>query len=245
MNELSGKTAIVTGASSGIGQATAMSLARSGAVVFATARRVEKIPAATGLPGRIIPVESDAAKPEQIDHLVEQAIRIGDGRLDIVVANAGHGLAGGVLSSDRPRWEEMYQLNVIGAAHLMRRAAEVMLKQQTGDIVAIGSVVGVNISPFSSFYGSTKFAIIAIAEGLRREVCQHGVRVSVVKPGVVVSEFQDVAGYAADTFGKAIAKWGKLLEPEDVARAVTFVVSQPPGVHINDLTLRPLGQDYP
>ena len=120
-----------------------------------------------------------------------------------------------------------------------------MIKQQSGDIVAIGSVAGVNISPFSGFYGSTKFAIISIAEALRREICQHKVRVSVIKPAIVESEFQQVAGYSEENFGKSVKRYGQLLKPEDVARAIVFMVSQPPHVHINDLMIRPVGQDYP
>ena len=244
---LKGKIALVTGASSGIGAATARELAHAGAKVVISARRLERLQLLASELGKdhCLPVQSDAAKPEDIDDLVRQTLEFGDGRLDIVVANAGHGLAGGLMSSDRSRWEEMYQLNVIGAAHLLRRCAEVMIQQHSGDIVAIGSVVGVNISPFSAFYGSTKFAIVSIAEALRREICQHQVRVSVVKPGIVESEFQEVAGYSEENFGKSVKRFGKLLQSEDVARSIVFMVSQPPHVHINDLMIRPVGQDYP
>jgi NADP-dependent 3-hydroxy acid dehydrogenase YdfG len=120
-----------------------------------------------------------------------------------------------------------------------------MVEQQSGDIVALGSVAGENISPFSGFYGSSKFAITAIAEAFRREVAAKKVRVTVIKPGTVLSEFQGVAGYTHDNFYKNIERFGKLLAPEDVARAVTFIVTQPPHVHINDLMIRPTGQDYP
>ncbi len=244
---LKGRTAIVTGASSGIGRATALALASAGAKVVASARRLDRL---TKLAAEIgaahcLALKSDASSVSDIDALVARATDFGGGRLDIVVANAGHGLSGGLMASDRSRWDEMYQLNVIGAAHLMRKTAEIMIRQQSGDIIAIGSVVGVNISPFSAFYGSTKFAIISIAEGLRREICQHKVRVSVVKPAIVASEFQEVAGYTQENFGKSVKRFGKLLDPEDVARAVVFIVSQPAHVHVNDLMIRPVGQDYP
>lgn len=244
---LDGKTAIVTGASAGIGRETARALVQAGARVVASARRLDRLRGLAEELGteKLFPIRSDASRIEDLDALVEKAQQISGGKLDIVVANAGHGLAGGVVSSDRSRWEQMFQLNVIGAAHLMRRSAQIMVKQQSGDIVAIGSVVGVNISPFSGFYGSTKFAIISIAEALRREICQHQVRVSVVKPAIVESEFQQVAGYTEENFGKSVKRFGKLLKPEDVARAIAFVVSQPSHVHINDLMIRPVGQDYP
>jgi len=244
---LDGKTAIVTGASAGIGRETARALVQAGARVVASARRLDRLRGLAEELGteKLFPIRSDASRIEDLDALVEKAQQISGGKLDIVVANAGHGLAGGVVSSDRSRWEQMFQLNVIGAAHLMRRSAQIMVKQQSGDIVAIGSVVGVNISPFSGFYGSTKFAIISIAEALRREICQHQVRVSVVKPAIVESEFQQVAGYTEENFGKSVKRFGKLLKPEDVARVIAFVVSQPSHVHINDLMIRPVGQDYP
>ena len=109
----------------------------------------------------------------------------------------------------------------------------------------LGSVVGTNVSPFSGVYGASKFAVEAAAEALRREVGKSGVRVTTVKPGVVASEFQEVAGYDEDNFGKMVAKFGPMLEPDDVARAIRFAVEQPPNVHVNQITLRPVGQDYP
>jgi NADP-dependent 3-hydroxy acid dehydrogenase YdfG len=111
--------------------------------------------------------------------------------------------------------------------------------------VAIGSVVGRNISPFSGFYGSSKFAIGAIAEGLRREVCSHGVRVSVVMPGIVVSEFQQVAGYNEDNFGNWIAQFGKLLDPQAIAEGIRWLLTLPPHVNVNEIMIRPTGQSYP
>jgi NADP-dependent 3-hydroxy acid dehydrogenase YdfG len=154
-------------------------------------------------------------------------------------------LAGGILDSDESQWQEVYQVNVLGAAHLMRRAGQYMVQRGSGDIVAIGSVVGQNISPFSGFYGSSKCAIGAIAEGLRREICAHGVRVSVVKPGIVLSEFQNVAGYDEENFGKGIAPFGKLLEPQAIADGIKWLLTLPPHVNVNDITIRPTGQSYP
>jgi len=252
MNKLfSGKTAIITGASSGIGRAAALTLARSGAAVVIQARRKDRLDElaseiiANG--GKALSVAGDAGVQADIDALLDCALTWNDGgcKYDIVIVNAGRGLAGGVLSSDESQWEKLYQVNVFGAAHLMRRAAQYLVRRQSGDIVAISSVVGRNISPFSGFYGSSKFAVSAIAEGLRREICSHGVRVSVVMPGIVISEFQGVAGYNEENFGKGVAQFGKLLEPQAIADGIHWLLTLPPHVNVNEIMIRPTGQSYP
>jgi len=248
---LSGKTAIVTGASSGIGQATAFSLARAGAAVVVQARRKERLDqvvqaiAAEG--GKALAVAGDAGVEADIDELLDRATawKEGGSKYDIVVVNAGRGLAGGILTSDEAQWQEVYDVNVLGAARLLRRAGHYLMQRKSGDIVVIGSTVGRNISPFSGFYGSSKFAAGAMAEALRREVCSSGVRVSVVLPGIVVSEFQDVAGYSQENFGNTVAQFGKLLQPQDIAQGIQWLVSLPPHVNVNEITIRPTGQPYP
>ncbi|RJX35966.1 MAG: SDR family NAD(P)-dependent oxidoreductase [Desulfurivibrio sp.] len=248
---LAGKTAIVTGASSGIGRATALALVRSGAAVVISARRRERLDelaaeiAAMG--GKALVVAGDAGISADIDLLLESALhwKEGGGKYDVVVVNAGRGLAGGILGSDESQWQQLYQVNVLGAAHLMRRAGQYLAQRKSGDIVVLGSVVGRNISPFSGFYGSSKFAISAIAEGLRREVCPHGVRVCLVMPGIVISEFQEVAGYNEENFGKGVAQFGQLLESHHIADAIHWLLTLPPQVNVNEIMIRPTGQTYP
>lgn len=248
---LAGRTAIVTGASSGIGYATALTLAQAGASVVLHARRqdrLDKLAAEIGnRGGKALAVAGDASRTADIDALLDRALAwdAGDSKIDIVIANAGRGLAGGVLTSDAAQWQEVYQVNVLGSAHLLRRAGEYMINRKCGDIVVVGSVVGRNISPFSGFYGSSKFAIGAMAEGLRREVCHHGVRVSLVMPGIVLSEFQNVAGYNAENFGNAVAQFGKLLEPQAIADGIYWLLALPPHVNVNEIMIRPTGQSYP
>jgi NADP-dependent 3-hydroxy acid dehydrogenase YdfG len=248
---LTGKTAIVTGASSGIGQATALTLARAGAAVVIHARRKERLDKVAaeiaGQGGKALVVAGDAGVQEDIDLLLGQALAWKEGgcKYDIVVVNAGRGLADGILDSDESQWAGLYRVNVLGAAQLMRRAAHYMVKQKRGDIVVIGSVVGRNISPFSGFYGSSKFAAGALAEALRREVCSQGVRISVVMPGVVVSEFQAVAGYDPENFGKALAQFGKLLEPQAIADGIHWLLTLPPHVNVSEIMIRPTGQSVP
>ena len=248
---LEGKTAIITGASSGIGKATALSLARAGASVVVTARRKGKLDelvaeiVAQG--GNALAVPGDSGNLTDIDNLLEKTLnwKEGGNKYDIVVANAGRGLAGGILDSNEAQWQELYQTNVLGVAHLMRRAGHYLVQRKSGDIVAVGSVVGRNISPFSGFYGSSKFAVGALTEALRREVCAHGVLVSLVMPGIVTSEFQGVAGYDAENFGKAVAQFGPLLEPQTIADGIRWLLSLPPHVNVNEITIRPTGQSFP
>lgn len=248
---LSGKTAIITGASSGIGRETALALARAGAAAVLYARRRERLDELAAeivaLGGKALAVAGDAGVAADNDVLLERTLNWDQGgnKLDIVVVNAGRGLAGGILDSDESQWQDVYQVNVFGAAHLMRQAARYMVERRSGDIVVVGSVVGRHISPFSGFYGSSKFAVGAIAEGLRREVCQHGVRVALVMPGVVVSEFQAVAGYNEENFGKGVAQFGKLLEPQAIADGICWLLTLPPHVNVNEMMIRPTGQNYP
>jgi len=245
---LKDKVALVTGASSGIGRATALHLAELGAAMVISARRADRLREVAdeiqAIGGRVLSFAVDAGDVRQIDDLMAKTLAWGK-RFDAVVVNAGRGLAGGVLNSDEKAWEEIYRLNVLGASHLMRVAAQSMVQQKRGDILVLGSVSGHNISPFSGFYGSSKWAIAAAAESLRREVCAHGIRVSTIMPGIVISEFQDVAGYNNENFTATMERTGKCLEPSDVARAIGFILSQPAYVHINELVIRPTGQDYP
>jgi NADP-dependent 3-hydroxy acid dehydrogenase YdfG len=248
---LSGKTAIVTGASSGIGRATATTLAQAGAAVAVHARRKERLEelaseiSAQG--GKALAVAGDAGIQADMDALLDRVLswKEGGGKYDIVVVNAGRGLAGGILDSDESQWRELYQTNVLGASHLLRLAGQYMVQRKAGDIVVIGSVVGRNVSPFSGFYGSSKFAVAGITEGLRREVCSHGVRVSLVMPGIVLSGFQDVAGYNEENFGKGVAQFGKLLEPQAIADGIHWLLTLPPHVNVNEIMIRPTGQSYP
>ncbi len=216
---LARRIAIVTGASAGIGLAIAEHLVTAGARVVVNARRAERLNelCARLNAGRPEPVAAaaagDCSEQAAIDGMLATAKRSFGAAVNLVVVNAGRGLRGSVVDSDAAQWEEMIKTNLLGAARLMRAAAVEMSadlaaasaagKPWTGaprDIIAIGSVVGRNVSPFSSMYGSTKFGVHALAEGLRRELGPKGIRVSMIAPGFVVSEFQGVAGYDPQWF---------------------------------------------
>jgi len=249
--DLEYRSALVTGASSGIGRAVALDLAARGAAVVVNARREQKLLELAreieALGAAAVPVAGDAASPDVIERMLRAAESLA-GPADLVVANAGRGLGGSVLTSDPEQWEEMIRVNITALARLVRAAGEQMIRAETTrprDIVVLGSTVGRHVSPFSSMYGATKFAANSLAEAARREMGPQGVRVSLIEPGVVVSEFQSVAGYSGELVQSFKDRFGPLLEPEDIARTIGFIVSQPPNVHINDVVIRATKQDYP
>lgn len=247
------RIAIITGATSGIGEATARRFITSGYAVVGNGRNAEKLRALEQEFGAAFcGIAGDASDSTVLDKLFASAIERFGKPADIVVANAGRGLGGSVKDADLSRFEAMLKLNVTGTLALLQKAAQHMVDQQrsgypkqAADIVIIGSVVGRHISPFSAVYGATKFAVHALAEGLRREVGPKGIRVSLVEPGIVISGFQDGAGYSDEMVQNFEDKFGPLLHGEDVANAIHYIVSQPPHVHISDIMVRPTRQDYP
>ncbi len=247
------RIAIVTGASSGIGEATVRTLAASGIRVVGSGRNAGKLarleqelgPGFAGVAG-------DAAREEVLDRLFAAAVDRFGAEADIVVANAGRGLGGSVKDADLAEFQEMLDINLTGTLRLLQKAARRMVEAQkegypaaAADIVIVGSVVGRHVSPFSAVYGSTKFAVHALAEGLRRDVGPKGVRVSLVQPGIVLSGFQAVANYSDELVQRFHRDFGPLLVGDDIARAIRYIVSQPPHVNISDIVVRPTRQDYP
>jgi NADP-dependent 3-hydroxy acid dehydrogenase YdfG len=247
------RIAIVTGTTSGIGEATMRKFVAEGFGVVGNGRNAEKLAA---LENEIGPafccVAGNAADNTVLEQLFALANDRFGGEADIVVANAGRGLGGSVKDADLTQFEDVLKINVSGALALIQKAAQKMVDIQqnaypksAADIVIIGSTVGRNISPFSAVYGATKFAVHALAEGLRREVGSKGVRVSLVEPGAVLSGFQAGAGYSDELVNSFHEKFGPLLIGDDIANAILHIVTQPPHVHISNIVVRPTRQDYP
>lgn len=268
---LESRIALITGASAGIGRDCALHMASLGAKLVLNARREPKLaklaqqlqeqyPTSDGSPRSVVSL-GDAADQSVIDEMMAAAaqLRSGEGSgghkiPDIVVVNAGRGLNGSVMTSDTTQWEEMVRTNLIGAALLIRAAGKALVDLQQSrdwpdggpaDLVILGSTVGRHISPFSSMYGSTKFAVNSLAEAARRELGPKGVRVSLIEPGIVKSEFQQVAGYDEGKFGELMDTISPVLSPMDIARTIGFIISQPAGMHISDVVIRSTRQEYP
>ncbi len=247
------RIAIVTGATSGIGEATAKAFVEAGYGVVGTGRTADKLTALENeLGSSFVGLAGDGADPELIDGLFALAKEKFGRDADAVIVNAGRGLGGSVKDADLSEFEDMIRINVTGAIRIMQKAAQLMAERQkehfpkkAADIVVIGSVVGRQVSPFSAVYGGSKFALHSMAEGLRREVGPLGVRVTTVAPGIVISGFQEVAGYSDDMLKNFEKKFSPMLVGKDIADAIQHVVSLPPHVHMSDIVVRPTRQDYP
>lgn len=255
MSEFKDRVAIVTGASAGIGMACARMLAEQGAIVIVNARRAGRLDELVEIDtSRVKPVAGDAAEPEVIQAMLDAAKEVGGREADLVIANAGRGLRGSPLDSDEAEWEDVLRVNTLAAAKLMRASLHRMFAEigdyagppkQPRDVVVLGSTVGRNLSPFSSFYGAAKAAVHMMAEAMRREAGPKGVRVTTIEPGVVASEFQSAAGYDPKAFGEFMESMAPVLTPDDVARSILFASGQPAGVHLSEIMLRPTRQAYP
>ncbi|PNY81457.1 SDR family NAD(P)-dependent oxidoreductase [Deinococcus koreensis] len=243
---LSGQVALVTGASSGIGEATARALDAEGAAVVLVARRQQRLEALAESirreGGQAAVVVADLADLAQARDAVMQAIGL-FGRLDILVNNAGVMLLGPVADADPGDWQRMMELNVLALMHCTQAAVQAMGGQGRGHIVNISSVSGRGAGPTSAGYSASKWAVGGFSEGLRQEVRLLGIRVTVIEPGVVATELTEHITHSAtkESYEGRIAQMTPL-EPEDIAAAVVYATTQPPRVNVNEILIRPLDQ---
>jgi NADP-dependent 3-hydroxy acid dehydrogenase YdfG len=220
---------LITGASSGIGAATARAAAEAGYRLVLAARRVERLEelaAELGGPERALAVACDVTEWEEQEAMVRAALEA-YGRLDVVLGNAGFGAPRGFLESTPEHWKTMVLTNVYGVA-LTIRATLPALKESQGHLLLTSSVAGRRALP-GSLYGATKWAVTAMGEAARQELNESGVRVTLIEPGMVDTEFFDNPVSGA-------------LQADDVARAVLYAVAQPPHVDVNEILVRPTAQ---
>ena len=238
---LIGKTAVVTGASSGIGEATARLLAQKGCNVALAARRENRLQdLAAELGEGAFAVPTDVTDPAACEALVSRAVER-FGSVDVLVANAGLGLYGSIPDGNPEDWRRMFEVNVLGVLYATRAAVRHMLERGSGDIVIVSSLAGRRVpTADGTVYAATKHALTAVAEGLRMDVSARGVRVINVEPGLVRTEFPESTSQSAEQFyaGKEYSP----IEAEDVATAVAYAVGQPPRVSISEIIVRPTEQ---
>jgi NADP-dependent 3-hydroxy acid dehydrogenase YdfG len=238
---LAGKTAIVTGASSGIGEATARLLAGAGCNVVLAARREERLRDLTAELGEVaLAAPTDVTDPAACAALVARAVER-FGSLQILVNNAGVGLYGSIPEGAPEDWRKMFEVNVLGVLYTTRAAVRHMLARGSGDLVFVSSLAGRRVpAPDGTVYAATKHAITAVAEGLRMDVHDKGVRVINVEPGLVRTEFPENSYPDA---GEYYANKGfSPLEAQDVAAAVVYALQQPAHVSVNEVVVRPTEQ---
>lgn len=246
---LKGKVAVITGASSGIGEATAVALARAGAKVCLLARRLDRLAALCesiekeGFE-KPLHIAADVSKPEDIENAVKNALEKFT-RIDILVNNAGVMYLGPIEGANIDDWRRMFDINVLGLMNFTHAVLPHMVSNGYGHIVNISSVSGKVVSARSAAYSATKFAVGAFSEGLRQEVSSKGIRVTVIQPGAVTTELTDHITDSATK--KSVKDWvAKMnaLSSEDIANAIVYAVSQSPAVNVNEITIRPTDQTF-
>jgi 3-oxoacyl-[acyl-carrier protein] reductase len=222
MEDLKGTVVAITGASAGIGRATARELAGAGANVVLGARRRERLEAIEAeFPGQAMAVEMDVRSPDDCRRLIHQAVER-FGRLDALVANAGIGMYGGILDNTDEALATMLDTNVAGTVWPIRAAVPVMLEAGHGDIVIVASVAGFRGGADEAVYAATKFAQVGLAGALDRELRDKGIRVSTIGPAGTSTEFAIGTGRTED-----MPELKTYLKPEDIAFAIRTVLEQP------------------
>ncbi len=238
---LSGKVAFITGASSGIGRALAHTLAGQGmrlALVARSRERLESVKAE--LPGCDVNVFAvDLAVPGA----TERAILAAEqhfGKIDVLLANAGLYVAGDVVDGDTTAFDSMIAINVNSVIHSVRAVLLGMMKRGSGDIIVTSSISGHQALHWEPVYSATKHAVQAFVHGMRRQAAPHGVRVGAIAPGIVLNELW---GYSDKSVIEAKVKAREGLRSEDVAEAILFMLTRPANVTIRDLVILPQNQD--
>jgi NADP-dependent 3-hydroxy acid dehydrogenase YdfG len=240
---LAGRVALVTGASSGIGEGTALALAEAGAAVAVAARRADRLTAlvkkieAAG--GKALALAGDVVDEAFAKGIVAQTVKH-FGRLDILVNSAGIIRPGGVENANTEQWREVIDVNLLATLYTCTAAIGPMRAQGGGDIINISSTAGRRAAAPFGPYSASKFGLTGMTEGMRQEVGKHGIRVCIVEPGATTTEVADsiTDPNVRKAMQQHVSKEGAM-KPEDVAAAIVFVVSLPSRANISELLIRP------
>jgi NADP-dependent 3-hydroxy acid dehydrogenase YdfG len=244
---LHGKVCVVTGASSGIGEATARRLAAAGMHLAIGARREDRLTALSkeleSAGARVFAKKTDVTDEGEAHALVEET-KAELGRVDILVNNAGVMLLGPIEGADTSEWRRMVEVNLLGLFYCTHAAVPLMREQGGGDIVNISSVAGRVARAGAGVYNATKFGVGAFSEALRQEVLRANIRVSVIEPGAVATE---LASHVTHPLGRAAIEQMRKemkapLQAQDIAEAIFYAISQPQHVSVNEVLIRPTEQ---
>ena len=245
-NNIAGKVVVITGASSGMGEAAARHLAAQGAAVVLGARRIERLEALVGeitaAGGQALAVATDVTDRAQVQRLVDAAVET-YGRIDVLVNNAGIMPLSPLERLKVDEWDRMIDVNLKGVLYGVAAALPHMTAQKSGHIINLSSVAGHKVFGGSAVYSATKFGVRALSEGLRMEVKPYNIRTTIICPGAVKTELLDHITEA--DVQKANQEYvGQVGVPADsFARVVAFAVSQPEELDINEIVFRPTSQE--
>jgi NADP-dependent 3-hydroxy acid dehydrogenase YdfG len=246
MNEnISGKVVVITGASSGLGAATARLLSQQGAIVVLGARRADRIEALaselTSAGGKAAAVVTDVANRGQIKQLVDKAVE-SFGRIDVMLNNAGVMPLAPLEALKTDEWDQMIDVNLKGMLNGVAAALPYMKQQKGGHFINVSSVYGHKVGPNAAVYCATEFAVRALSEGLRQEVKPYNIRTTIISPGAVATELLE---HISETSIQAQTKdfVSKIAVPaKTFARMVAFAISEPADVDVSEIVFRPTAQ---
>ncbi|ODT16790.1 MAG: oxidoreductase [Mesorhizobium sp. SCN 65-12] len=242
---IEGKVVVITGASSGLGEAAARLLSSGGAKLVLGARRVERLQAlAKELSlGDGAVLKTDVTDRNQVTRLVEQAVAA-HGRVDVIINNAGLMPSSLLEKLHVEEWDRMIDVNLKGVLYGIAAVLPHMMKQKSGHIINVASVAGHKVGPGSAVYAATKHGVRVISEGLRQEVKPYSIRTTIISPGAVATELPDTITDEAVGEGIRTLYRNVAIPADSFARAVAFAMSQPEDVDINEILFRPTAQAY-
>jgi NADP-dependent 3-hydroxy acid dehydrogenase YdfG len=245
-NNIEGKVVVITGASSGLGEASARLLAAERASVVLGARRTDRIQTLAGeinaSGGKALAVTTDVTDRAQVKRLVDAAVQV-YGRIDVIINNAGLMPQAPLERLKIDEWDRMIDVNLKGVLYGIAAALPYMQQQKSGHVINVSSVAGHKVGPGFAVYAATKHAVRALSEGLRQEVKPYNIRTTVISPGAVATELPN--GVTDPAAAERIRKfYAEVAIPADsFARCVVFAMSQPDDVDINEILFRPTRQE--
>src|SRR2546423_3349781 len=244
-DNIEGKVVVITGASSGLGEATARLLSAQGASVVLGARRVDRIQAVadelTGSGGKALAIRTDVTNYDQVKRLVDAAVQT-YGRIDVMINNAGLMPQSPLERLKIDDWDQMIAVNIKGVLYGIAAALPYMKQQKAGHIINVSSVAGHKVRPPGTVYAATKHAVLALSEGLRQEVKPYNIRTTVISPGAVATELPN-STTEPDVAEKVRKAYEIAIPAASFARAVAFAMSQPEDVDVNEILFRPTRQE--
>ncbi|MDR3496546.1 MAG: SDR family oxidoreductase [Ancalomicrobiaceae bacterium] len=241
---ISGKSIVITGASSGLGAAAARHLARAGAKVVLGARRIDRLEALArelALPQGAVRA-TDVTSADDVKALVDAAIAL-YGRIDVIINNAGLMPHSPLERGKVADWDRMIDVNIKGVLYGIAAVLPHMTAQKSGHIINVSSVAGHKVRPGATVYAATKHAVRVISEGLRQEVKPYNIRTTIVSPGMVATELPDSIT-EPDVAERTRHAYEHAISPESFARAVAYAIAEPDDVDVNEIVFRPTMQDF-